>query len=199
MSVTHPPERRRLLPLSSATNPSPSASRQGEWGWSVLLAGLDVLAWSLSFGAILQLRAGRFQLDLDPRLVVLGLWPLAAIVLTLFIVGGYDRRTDWLSLTYMSEHLIGMGAALVAASVCWFTALRSYEFPVKPGRGTLLLGFAAFTPLSLILSAGPSAPGCARTRPGNISWCSARRRRRKLFFDTYKRIGEPADPALHRH
>ena len=78
-----------------------------------------------------------FHWDWASRLAVVGLWPLTAIVLTLFIVGGYDRRTDLLSLTYMSEHLIGMVAALLLASLLVY-GFASYDFPVKPGRSTTL-------------------------------------------------------------
>ena len=150
MSVAYPSERRRLLPLSSAKALAalPSVRRES-WGWYFLIAVLDVAAWTACFGAVFRWRAGGFDPESFSRLVVLGLWPLAAILLMLFIVGGYDRRTDMLSLTYMSEHLIGMGAALIAASVLVY-CFASYAFPVKPGRGTLVLCFVAFTPVSLV-------------------------------------------------
>ena len=54
-----------------------------------------------------------------------------------------------MSLGYMSEHLIGMGAALLLASLLVY-GFASYDFPVKPGRSTILFGFVAFAPLSLI-------------------------------------------------
>ena len=152
MSATYSFERRRLVPLSASKGSFSLAlaSSQGRV-WHALIFVLDAAAWLACFGAVFLLRTGvgGFQWEWASRLAVLALWPLAAIVLTLFIVGGYDRRTDLLSLTYMSEHLIGMGAALVAASVLVY-CFASYDFPVKPGRSTLLLGFAAFTPLSLI-------------------------------------------------
>ena len=149
MSVAYPTEQRRLVPLSSAkASASLPVGRRFGWAWYVLIAVLDVAAWAACFGVVVLGRAGSFQMELTSRLVVLGLWPLAAILLTLFIVGGYDRRTDMLSLTYMSEHLIGMGAALIAASVLVY-CFASYDFPVKPGRETLLLAFVAFTPISL--------------------------------------------------
>ena len=150
MSIAYPTERRRLIPLASARASSllPSA-RRGGWLWNALIAVLDVAAWAACFGGIIMWRADSFQIAWEIRLVVLGLWPLAAILVTLFIVGGYDRRTDLLSLTYLSEHLIGMGAALIAASLLVY-CFASFELPVKPGRGTLLLAFVAFTPVSLI-------------------------------------------------
>ena len=176
MSVAYPSERRRLVPLSSARVLSwlPSVQRDGSM-WNALIAGLDVVAWAACFGGVILWRAGSFQVEWDSRLVVLGLWPLAAILLTLFVVGGYDRRTDMLSLTYMSEHLIGMGAALVAASLLVYV-FASYAFPVKPGRGSLLLGFVAFAPVSLVwrrprASTMPAA-GRRRCSP---SWGRSRR------------------------
>ena len=113
-------------------------------GW--LLGALGVLfdgsVWSLLFGTIFFLRTGSLHL------VFVGVWPLLAILLTLLIMGGYDRRTDMRSLTYMSEHLIAMGIALVASLLLVY-CFASYDFPVKPGRSTLLLSFAAFAVVSL--------------------------------------------------
>ena len=152
MSATYSFERRRLVPLgSSRTSFSLALARSQDWAWHALILVLDVTAWLGCFGAVFLLRTGAvgFGWEWASRLAVLGLWPLAAIVLTLFIVGGYDRRSDLLSLTYMSEHLIGMGAALLVASLLVY-CFASYDFPVKPGRSTLLLGFVVFTPLSLI-------------------------------------------------
>ncbi len=138
------------MPLSSARAwaARPSAARRDSWLWYGLIAVFDALAWAACFGGVFLWRGGGYQPGTTSALVVLGVWPLAAILLTLFVVGGYDRRTDMLSLTYLSEHLIGMGVALVAASLLVY-CFASYDFPVKPGRGTLLLGFVAFTPVSL--------------------------------------------------
>ncbi len=152
MNAAYSYERRRLVPFQAERGTlSLVAARRQAWIWHALIVVLDVAAWGLSFGAVflLRLEAGGYQWEWTSRLVVLALWPLAAITLTLFIVGGYDRRTDMLSLTYMSEHLIGMGAALVGASVLVY-CFASFDFPIKPGRGTLLLSFIAFTPMSLV-------------------------------------------------
>ncbi len=142
-------------------------------------------AWAACFGVVILWRAGSFQSDGTARLVVLGLWPLAAILLTLFIVGGYDRRTDMLSLTYMSEHLIGMGAALVAASVLVY-CFASYDFPVKPGRGTLLLGFPGVH--AGLARLPPCHRDAAARGHGAQAFPRARDRRTvQTFFATYKR------------
>jgi exopolysaccharide biosynthesis polyprenyl glycosylphosphotransferase len=74
---------------------------------------------------------------------------MLAVLFVLLIVGGYDRRTDMMSLTYMSEHLIGLVAAFVLALLLVY-CFASYDFPVKPGRSTMLLSFLAFAPLSLL-------------------------------------------------
>ncbi len=152
MNAAYSFERRRLVPLlASKTSFALALSQAQDWVWHALIFVLDAAGWLACFGAVFLLRVGPtgFHWDWASRLAVLGLWPLAAIVLTLFIVGGYDRRTDLLSLTYMSEHLIGMVAALVLASLLVY-GFASYDFPIKPGRSTLLFGFVAFAPLSLI-------------------------------------------------
>ena len=135
---------KRLLPAVSATSAAwREALLRESWLLGVLSVAFDVLAWSLSFGTIFFLRTGSLHL------VSVGVWPLFTILLTLFIMGGYDRRTDMMSLTYMSEHLIGMGAALVVSLLLVY-GFASYDFPVKPGRSTLPLSFAAFAPVALV-------------------------------------------------
>ena len=152
MNATYSFERRRLVPVpASRTSFSLALAQSQGWVWHALIFVLDAAAWLACFGAVFLLRVGTAGIHWDwaSRLMVLALWPLAAIVLTLFIVGGYDRRTDLLSLTYMSEHLIGMVAALALASLLVY-GFASYDFPIKPGRSTLFFGFVAFAPLSLI-------------------------------------------------
>ena len=135
---------RRLAPaVSSSSSGLLDALVRESWLLGTLSITLDVLLWSVCFGSIFFLRTGSMHL------VMIGVWPLLTLLLTLLIMGGYDRRTDMLSLTYMSEHLIGMGAALVLSLLLVY-CFASYDFPVKPGRSTLLLSFAAFAPASLL-------------------------------------------------
>ena len=42
---------------------------------------------------------------------------LAVISLTLFVIGGYDRRSDMTSLSYTSEHVIAMVIAMALATL----------------------------------------------------------------------------------
>ncbi len=152
MNAAYSFERRRLVPMAASKNSFALALSQAQdWVWHALIFVLDAAGWLACFGAVFLLRVGPagFHWDWASRLAVVGLWPLTAIVLTLFIVGGYDRRTDLLSLTYMSEHLIGMVAALLLASLLVY-GFASYDFPIKPGRSTILFGFVAFAPVSLI-------------------------------------------------
>ena len=135
---------RRMAPaVSVAPSGFLDALLRESWLLGTLSVTLDVLAWSVSFGTIFFLRTGSLHL------VFIGVWPLLTVLLTLLIMGGYDRRTDTLSLMYMSEHLIGMGTALVLSLLLVY-CFASYDFPVKPGRSTLLLSFAAFAPVSLL-------------------------------------------------
>ena len=63
-------------------------------------------------------------------------------------MGGYDRRTLFSSLGYMSEHLIAVAAAAGLGALLIYTA-AAYDQMVHPSRGVLLASLAAFAPLSL--------------------------------------------------
>ena len=73
----------------------------------------------------------------------------AVLVACLFIVGGYDRRTNFLSLGYMSEHCITLLAAGVIGGLLIYAG-AAYTQEIRPSRAVLLSSLAAFAPLSLV-------------------------------------------------
>ena len=71
------------------------------------------------------------------------------IVTCLFIVGGYDRRTSFMSLVYMSEHFITLLAGACLGGLAIYAG-SAYGQLTHPSRGILLTSQLAFAPLSLI-------------------------------------------------
>lgn len=73
----------------------------------------------------------------------------AALSLALFIVGGYDRRTNFLSLGYMSEHFIAMVAAGCMGAVAIYAG-ATFEDSVRPSRLVLVASLGLFAVLSVV-------------------------------------------------
>ena len=113
--------------------------------------GLDVVCWLVAYLLMLNLRqyavlfgvdaAGGFQSSV-------WLVQFIALATCLFIVGGYDRRTNFLSLGYMSEHLITLVAAGILGGLCIYAG-SAYTEALRPSRAVFLLSLVVFAPLSL--------------------------------------------------
>ena len=73
---------------------------------------------------------------------------LGVILVTLFAIGGYDRRSDMTSLGYTSEHIIALMTATVLTLLLIYT-VSTYSLAMHPSRAVVLASFALFTPLSL--------------------------------------------------
>ncbi len=71
-----------------------------------------------------------------------------ALSLALFIVGGYDRRTSFLSLGYMSEHIIAMVAAACLGAVAIYAG-AAYGESISPSRFVLLASLGVFAVVSV--------------------------------------------------
>ncbi len=120
--------------------------RQG-WATATVFLGLDVAGWLLICNLLGYLRHGDLSYleTTSPETQFLG---LGVILLTLFAIGGYDRRSDMTSLSYTSEHIIAMIIATALASLLIY-AVSTYSLSIHPSRGVLLASFALFTPLSM--------------------------------------------------
>lgn len=68
----------------------------------------------------------------------------------LYIIGGYDRRTDLLTLRYASEHLISLIIA-AAVSMLFVYVFSAFNQIVKPSRAFVPLLFVIFLVSSLYL------------------------------------------------
>ena len=120
--------------------------RQG-WATATLFLMLDVAGWLVICNLLGYLRHSDLSYleTTSPETQLLG---MGIILLTLFAIGGYDRRSDMTSLSYTSEHIIAMVIATALASLLIY-AVSSYSLSMHPSRGVLLASFALFTPLSM--------------------------------------------------
>ncbi len=134
-------------------------SQRGAIGW--LLGVIDAAAWVAIYALLVNVRrvyaiddattagvlaktgAGGFQTSVC-------LVQFAVLALCMFIVGGYDRRTSYLSLGYMSEHLIALVAAGALGGLFIYAGAVFNQSGIRPSRGVFLSSLMAFAPLSLV-------------------------------------------------
>ena len=130
---------------------------------SLALGAMDAVLWAGLYTLLVNVRH-RFAMD-DPvaldALIRAGagaggfqlsvcLVQFAALALCLFIVGGYDRRTSYMSLAYMSEHLIALVVAGVVGGLFIYAGAAFNQSGIRPSRGVFLSSLMAFAPLSLV-------------------------------------------------
>jgi exopolysaccharide biosynthesis polyprenyl glycosylphosphotransferase len=120
---------------------------QHEWIPALLILLLDVVFWTGIYAAANGLRATETIDTL--QFVILGALDLFVIVQALYIIGGYDRHIEMRSLFYATEHLLALATAAMFSALLIYS-IASYEQPMKPSRGVLLLSFAVFAPVSLM-------------------------------------------------
>ena len=143
--------RRRLVPVKIGGQRKRSDLRsilfQHEWTTGLLYLFLDTVVWLFLYNLSVYVRGSAVSSGEDPISPVF-LIQLTVIAVALFIVGGYDRRTNFTSLGYMSEHLITLVAA-GAIGALFIYSVTAYAQNIRPSRGVLLASLAAFAPLSL--------------------------------------------------
>lgn len=119
-----------------------------DWLAGLACFALDVVSWMLIYGVTSYLR--RDQFFAGPfEFVFLDLIQLVVICQALFMIGGYDRNNDMLTLTYMAEHILAILGAAIVASFLIYTA-AAFDQTMKPSRGVMLLSFVVFLPWSLV-------------------------------------------------
>jgi exopolysaccharide biosynthesis polyprenyl glycosylphosphotransferase len=126
----------------------PAVGRQ-DWIFGGVTLLFDVLLWLGCYGIFAVLRADSLAAQPTGHLYLLMEAPFVAVCLVFFTIGAYDRRTNMMSLNYMSEHLIG-GAIAALLGFLLIYSIAAYGQSIKPSRSVLLLSFAAFTPASLL-------------------------------------------------
>src|SRR5476649_1549958 len=76
------------------------------------------------------------------------LGPFALVVTGFYLIDGYRRRTDMMSLDYTSEHLISLFAGMLAALLLTFVFLPE-GYTLQQSRAVVALGFLALMPVTL--------------------------------------------------
>lgn len=118
-----------------------------DWTIATMFMLFDVITWLLICNLLGFVRNNEFW-HLGATSLQTQMLGLGVILVTLFAIGGYDRRSDMTGLGYTSEHLIAMGAATAMASLLIY-AVSTYSLTMHPSRAVLLASFGLFTPLSL--------------------------------------------------
>lgn len=112
---------------------------------SLLLLCLDAGATVLVFNAALLLRANP---ELPTSILTPLLVPYLFSVVALYLVDGYQLRTDYLSADYLSQHTIALLGAFVATLMTTFV-LTPFPTELSSSRLLVALGFGGLIPITL--------------------------------------------------
>lgn len=120
------------------------------WGRlvGILCLAMDFVCWMALHYSTTFARHG-ISSEADVALSLAAMVQFGALSLALFIVGGYDRRTNFLSLGYLSEHLIAMGAAGGLGTIAIYAG-SAYQDSVRPSRLVLLASLGLFAVFSVV-------------------------------------------------
>jgi exopolysaccharide biosynthesis polyprenyl glycosylphosphotransferase len=119
-----------------------------EWLIGFACLALDVVSWILLYGAISFVRRDQFLVGPFEFLLV-DVIQLIFICQALFMIGGYDRKNDTRTLTYMAEHILAIAGAAAVSSLLVYAA-ATFDSSMKPSRSAVLFSFAVFLPWSLL-------------------------------------------------
>ena len=110
---------------------------------TLFLLGTDLVAWVIATVLVLLLVAN----DAPEDYYHLITGPLL-VTLALYVINGYNRRTDFLSLEYFSEHLVAITISAACAMLVTYV-LSTFNFSVKPSRAAIPFQLAVFACISL--------------------------------------------------
>jgi exopolysaccharide biosynthesis polyprenyl glycosylphosphotransferase len=119
-----------------------------EWAPSVLIFVLDILTWLALYGTASYLRDHDAAFSGSFQFAVVEVIQLATIVQALFIIGGYNPRTETRGLAYTAEHILALLCALGVSALVIYVA-ATYDHSMKPSRFAILSSFLVFIPASL--------------------------------------------------
>lgn len=112
---------------------------------SVLLLVLDVLSTIAVFNAVSAARG----LIADGRLVVWPLFvPMLAVAVAIYLIDGYNSRTDMISVDYTSQHAIALMSAMLAILLLTYVVLPS-GYELQGSRVVIALSFVVLVPTTL--------------------------------------------------
>ena len=112
---------------------------------SLFLLGLDIVAVLFVFNSVSYLRG----LPMNGPLVITPLiGPMFALAFALYLIDGYNPRTDMISLDYTSLHSIAVANAMLAMLLMTFVVIPS-GYELQSSRIVLALSYLALVPLTL--------------------------------------------------
>jgi exopolysaccharide biosynthesis polyprenyl glycosylphosphotransferase len=118
-----------------------------EWLVGFACLAVDVISWIVIYGAITYVRRDQFLVGPFEFLLV-DVIQLVFICQAIFMIGGYDRKNDTRTLTYMAEHILAIVGAAALSSLLVYAA-ATFDSSMKPSRSAVLLSFAIFLPWSI--------------------------------------------------
>jgi exopolysaccharide biosynthesis polyprenyl glycosylphosphotransferase len=119
-----------------------------DWLAGFLCLAIDVGSWILIYGAISYLRRDQFLVGPFEFLLV-DVIQVGVICQALFMIGGYDRNNDTLTLTYTAEHILAIIGAAAVSSLLVYSA-AAFDGSMKPSRSAVLISFTVFLPWSIL-------------------------------------------------
>ena len=93
-----------------------------EWAPSILIFLLDVVTWMAIYGMASYLRNDSSTFSGSFQFAVIEIIQLAVIVQALFIIGGYNPRTETRGLAYTAEHILALLCALGVSALVIYAA-----------------------------------------------------------------------------
>jgi exopolysaccharide biosynthesis polyprenyl glycosylphosphotransferase len=112
----------------------------------LLLLGLDFIVVLTVFNAVIRLRG---LAPVEGEFVVAPLLaPLLLVIFSLYLIEGYEPRTDMMSLDYTSQHVIAMGLAMLATLLLTFVFIPG-GYSLQSSRAVIALSFLLFAPITL--------------------------------------------------
>jgi exopolysaccharide biosynthesis polyprenyl glycosylphosphotransferase len=150
-----PTPRKGLAPLAGGKDEAdrPRFARmlrvtRQEWAPSILIFLLDVVTWMSLYGIASYLRDHDAAFSGSFQFAVVEVIQLLVIVQALFIIGGYNPRTETRGLAYTAEHILALLCALGVSALVIYVA-ATYDHSMKPSRFAILSSFLIFIPASL--------------------------------------------------
>ena len=111
---------------------------------ALLLAALDLAALVLIFNLVSHLRG----LGVEGIIFLPLLAPFAMLVVAIYLVDGYETRTDMMSVDYTSQHILALASTLAATLLLTYAIIPS-GYPLQQSRMVIALSFFLLTPTTL--------------------------------------------------
>ena len=113
--------------------------------FSLILPCLDVMLWLVCYFGLSKITGSYNVITTSSYLV-----PIAIIMGTLVMVGGYRSKSDFVSLRYASEHLVACLFALFAAAIVVYFFISFGPQPTS-SRAIFIGSILIFGPVSLLI------------------------------------------------